>query len=58
MVDGKATITNCSNYGNITSENSCAWGMVDTATTINKCINLGNVTAKTYASGIGRSTND
>ena len=55
-MDGTGTITNCSNYGNVISENSNAFGIVTTNTvkTTDKCCNYGNVTAKVRAVGISR----
>ena len=55
-MDGTGTITNCSNYGNVTSENGSAYGIISSATTIDKCFNAGKITANQYGAGICSSS--
>ena len=52
---GIGSIKKCKNYGNVTSENGKAFGIISTnSVTIDKCCNYGIVTAKNEASGISR----
>lgn len=54
-MDGTGTITKCSNYGNVTSDNGYAFGIVTTnCVSLNKCCNYGSITAKKDAAGIVR----
>jgi hypothetical protein len=56
-LDGTGSITNCTNYGNVTSDNSTAFGIISTncVKKTDKCCNYGNITAKTRAAGISRT---
>ena len=54
-MDGKGTIKNCKNYGNVTSENGKAFGLISTnVVTVDRCCNYGSITAKSDASGLVR----